>query len=109
MAEVVSVNEKNFADEIEKSKVPVVLDFSATWCGPCQMLKPIFEEMSSKYKDKIKFGAIDIDQSQSVAVKFGIMSVPTMIFFKDGKEVDRTIGLIPKNKLAEKIDKLFSK
>ena len=82
-----------------------VFDFNATWCGPCKMLAPILEEVSEKYSGKAEFFAIDTDENADLAEKFSIMSIPCVIFMKDGKRVDKSIGLVTKDALAELIDK----
>lgn len=93
---VVEVTDKNFEAEVLKSDVPVLLDFFANWCGPCKMLSPVLEELSGDYEGKIKIAKLDTDQSQQTAAKFGISSIPCVLLFKDGKEVERLVGFRPK-------------
>lgn len=107
MAEVISVNDTNFQNEVLDSNLPVIVDFSATWCGPCKMLAPIIEELANQYKDKLKVCKSDIDESNQTATKLGIMAVPTIIFFKDGKETERMTGVLPKDQLVQKIEDLL--
>ena len=92
MSSVLHVNDQNFDAEVLKSAIPVLVDFHATWCGPCKQLKPILEQMAKDYAGKVKFAAIDIDEAPSTASGFGIMAVPTMILFKDGREQRKMTG-----------------
>jgi len=86
---------------------PVVLDFSATWCGPCRMQKPILEELEKQYADKVEFKVIDVDENQELATKYGIHAVPTLIIEKDGVEVKRYMGVTQGSVLAAEIDKVL--
>lgn len=99
----VHLNSENFEKEISKGFV--VVDFFAEWCGPCKSFAPIFEEVSKEYKG-IKFCKLNVDSSPSISDKFGVRSIPTVIFFKDGKEVERSIGFMSKEELKAKIDAL---
>lgn len=96
-----------FSVEVKESPTPVLVDFGAEWCGPCRALAPIVEELAKEYGARLKVGTVDIDHSRQVAAEFGIMSVPTLIFFKDGKVVDKVVGLRPKAELRSKIDGLL--
>ena len=104
---VVEVDDKNFESEVLRSPVPVLLDFSAEWCGPCKRLQPIVEAIAVEYADRLRVAHLDIDKAQATAVKYGIMSVPTVLFFKGGKVQDQLLGYVPKDKLVEKIDHLL--
>ena len=97
------VNNSQFYNKIRTSDKLVVIDFFATWCGPCKMLTPIFESLSKEMSDKVDFAKIDIDRSFEVAQEYEIVSVPTMIIFKNGKEVQRMVGFIPKEQIKSKI------
>ncbi|MGL4912544.1 MAG: thioredoxin [Romboutsia sp.] len=97
------LNTNSFNTEVENSNGVVVVDFFATWCGPCKMLGPIFESLSKEFGNKATFVKVDIDQSLDIANKYRISSVPTMIVFKDGKPVDMLVGFMPKEKIASKI------
>jgi len=98
---------QNFADTIKNAKVAVV-DFWAPWCGPCRMIAPIIEELAEEYKDKgVVVGKINTDEQQELAIQFGIRSIPTVLFFKDGELVDHMIGAAPKHKCTKKKSKLF--
>ena len=100
------VNSAQFQQEVLESKVPVLVDFSATWCGPCQMMGPVLEQMSAEYEGKAKIVKVDIDECGDLAMKYQIMSVPNMIFFKDGAPKDAVVGAVPAAYLKEKLDKL---
>ena len=89
-----------------KAQGVAVLDFSATWCGPCQMMGPVLEQLQAEYGDKAKIVKVDIDQAMDLAQKYRVMSVPNMIFFKDGQVADSIIGAVPASVLKEKMDKL---
>ena len=103
MVKKISQNEFN---EVTASEVAVI-DFSATWCGPCKMMLPIVEEISEEFAGKITVAKVDVDGSPSTAAKFGIRNIPTILFFKDGKVADKQVGAVPKNSLVEKINKLL--
>jgi len=91
MAEV-TLTDQNFEKEVLKANSPVMVDFWASWCFPCKMAAPVIEELSEEYKGKLKVGKLDVDKNPQTTQKYGIMSIPTVIFFKDGKEVKREIG-----------------
>jgi thioredoxin 1 len=84
--------DQNFDEQVIKSDKPVMVDFWATWCGPCQMAGPVVDALADDYNGKIKIGKLDVDANQGVAGKYGVMSIPTVILFKDGKEVARKVG-----------------
>jgi thioredoxin 1 len=106
---MIQVNEKNFKDEVINFKGAVVADFYADWCGPCKMLSPLMDQMSKDNKDKnVKFIKINVDENQELAGQFGVMSIPTVIFFKDGKKVSQKIGVAQKNEYEESIKKVLS-
>ena len=102
MAEIIITN-KNFEEEVLKSDIPVLVDFWATWCGPCRMLAPIIEEIANEYEGKIKVGKVDVDQQAEIAMKYGIMSIPTLIYFKDGQPVAQSLGYKPKAQIEAMI------
>lgn len=102
------LNDANFKQEVTASTTPVLVDFGATWCGPCRALAPIVEELAKEYAGRLKVGTVDIDQAPGVAQQFNIMSVPTLIFFKGGQAKDKIIGLKPKNDLKARIDKVLA-
>ncbi|TSA28278.1 MAG: thioredoxin [Ignavibacteriales bacterium] len=96
----------NFDAEALKSNLPVIVDFWAAWCGPCKMIAPIIEELAGEYEGKVKIGKLDVDENQQTAIKYGVRSIPTVLFLKDGKVVETIIGAVPKSTFAEKITKL---
>ena len=104
---VVEIDDRNFESEVLRSPIPVLLDFSAEWCGPCKRLQPIVEAIALEYADRLRVAHLDIDKAQATAVKYGIMSVPTVLFFKGGKVLDQLLGYVPRDKLVEKIDHLL--
>lgn len=103
--ELKHVNTKNFEEEINANKVTLV-DFFATWCGPCKMLGPVLEQVADEVKEKASIVKLDIDESMDLAKQFGVMSVPTMVIFKDGKEVDRIVGLRQKAQILDVLNNI---
>lgn len=102
---IIHADDTNFKVEIEDTTSLVVVDFSAAWCGPCQMFGPIFEEVSNEYSN-VKFIKVDVQTAQKTAAEAGVMSIPTIVFIKNGKEVERRMGLMPKETLKSRIDEL---
>jgi thioredoxin len=100
-ANVLEINDLNFETEVLKSAVPFLLDFSATWCGPCKVLSPIVDKVADEYQGKVKVGKLDIDDSPGVAAKFGIRGVPTVLVFKAGQESARHVGVTNKETLVK--------
>jgi len=92
----VTLTSENFEQEVLKSSLPVLVDFWAEWCGPCRMLAPIVAELAHAYEGKIKVGKVDVDSQSSLAGKFGVISIPTLIVFKDGKLARQKVGALPK-------------
>lgn len=101
---VLTITENQFEDEVLKSEVPVLVDFFATWCGSCKMMSPILEQVSNEVEN-VKFVAIDVDDAERLAIKYGISSIPCMIYFKNGEEADRVVGAVPKAKIVETVSK----
>jgi thioredoxin 1 len=97
----------NFDAEALKSDLPVVVDFWAAWCGPCRMIAPIIEELSDEFQGKVKVGKLDVDDNQQTAIKYGVRSIPTVLFFKGGELKDTVIGAVPKSMFTEKLSKLI--
>lgn len=95
---------ENFETEVLKSDLPVLVDFWATWCGPCRMIAPIIEEIANDYEGKIKVGKINVDEQGELAVKYGISSIPTLLLFKGGEVVKKTLGYMPKDAVEKFIN-----
>lgn len=104
---IVSINKHNFKQEIEESLKPVVIDVYATWCGPCQHMMPIFEELEQELNDKYLFAKLNVDEARELAVAYNISSVPTFIFIKDNQIVSKEHGYMSKEDLKSKIEELF--
>lgn len=104
-ADVQHVTNDNF-ETFKQGKVGL-LDFSATWCGPCQVLGPIVDKLATEFKGKVNVGKVDIDEDPDLAGQFGVMAVPTLVFFKDGKVVDQHAGLLPEGTLRQRLTKLL--
>lgn len=100
---VLHANEEAFAKLLESGE-PMLVDFFATWCGPCKMLAPVIEELAADYEGKLHVLKVDTDENQSLAMNYGIMSIPTVILFQGGNEVDRVVGLLPKESFCQMID-----
>lgn len=99
----VAVTDSTFQSEVLTSEQPVLVDFWATWCGPCRMVAPIVEEIAGEQNGKLKVAKVDVDQNPQVAQQFGVMSIPTLIVFKGGEAVERLVGYMPKAKLLQAI------
>ena len=104
----IAVNESNFKQEVEESTLPVVLDIYATWCGPCQQMEPVFEELEKELSSKCKFAKLSVDEARSLSIKYGVTSVPTFIFIKNNQVKNKETGFLDKEALRSKIDDLLS-
>jgi thioredoxin 1 len=102
----VTITDENFEEEVVKSDIPVMVDFWAPWCGPCKMAGPVIDELAGEYKGKVKIGKLNVDDNQEQAAKFGVMSIPTVVVFEKGKEVDRKIGFAGKAGYEEVLKKV---
>ncbi len=107
-ANVKLVNASQFESEIAQTNRPVVVDFFATWCGPCKKLSPLLDELAAPLTNQINFLKVDVDQSASLAERFGVQGVPTLVFLRNGREVDRQVGLPPKDELRARLSSLVS-
>lgn len=102
----ITITEQNF-DEVLRNNPVVMVDFGATWCGPCKALAPVVEEIAAEYEGRAAIGAADVDELSSITARFRIRNVPTVLFFKNGELVDKSIGLVQKKTLTDKIDALL--
>jgi thioredoxin 1 len=100
----VEITDANFEEMVAKSTKPVLLDFWAEWCGPCRMVGPVVEELSKDYDGKAVVGKVNVDNNPNISMQFGIRNIPTILFFKDGKVVDKQVGAVPKAVLQGKLD-----
>lgn len=100
---VITATDANFADTIENAEGLAIVDFWATWCGPCRMVAPIIEQLASEYEGRVKVAKLDVDANQQTMARFNIRSIPSILFFKDGKHVDTVVGAVPKPHLDRKI------
>jgi thioredoxin 1 len=104
-ADVVTLQDATFDQEVLKSDVPVLVDFWATWCGPCKAIAPAVEEVAREFKGKAKVAKLDVDEAQQTAGQYGIRSIPTLLVFKGGRVVDTVVGAVPKSKLVDTLKK----
>lgn len=102
---LIHVTDNNFEQEVIKSEKPVLVDFWAPWCGPCRAIGPVVEELAETYKDSIKVTKLNIDDNPKTATVYGVMSIPTLILYKDGKALDKVVGLVSKDRLEELMKK----
>ncbi|MCL6639351.1 MAG: thioredoxin [Firmicutes bacterium] len=100
-------NESNFEAEVLQSPIPVVVDFWAPWCGPCRSMAPIIDDLAKEFEGKVKVGKVNVDENRTLAGNYGVMSIPTLIFFKGGKAEGQLVGYTPKASLVKKIDGLL--
>ena len=100
----VTITDANFESEVIKSDIPVLIDFWATWCGPCKVIAPIVEDLANEYDGKVKVGKVDVDSNQQTAIKYGIRSIPTLLIMKNGKVKDTIIGAVPKAQIIPKLN-----
>lgn len=104
---VIEVTDQNFEEEVAKSNLPVMVDLWAPWCRPCLMVAPVVDKLAESYKGRFKFCRLNVDQNPQTAARYRIMSIPTLIFLKDGKVVDTVIGAVPEQTLQPKIEALL--
>ncbi len=104
---LVTITDDNFEEEVLKSDKPVLIDFWATWCGPCRMIAPIVEEMATEYDGKAKIGKLDVDSNQQTSIKYGVRSIPTLLLFNDGELKETIIGAVPKAQLVNKLESVL--
>jgi thioredoxin 1 len=105
MAQVLT--DSNFAEIVEQGTLPVLVDFWATWCGPCRMLSPVVDKLAEKYEGKMNVVKCNVDESMDIPMKFGIRNIPTLLFFKNGELVDRLVGAVPQAEIEKKIEAII--
>src|SRR5688572_24858983 len=107
-ASPITVTDATFAAEVEQSPVPVLVDLWAPWCGPCRFIAPVIDELASEMAGKVRFAKLNIDENQATAARFNVASIPTLLVFKDGREVDRLVGVQPKAQIAQRLGRLIA-
>lgn len=105
MSNVISINDENFESEVINSTIPVVVDFWATWCGPCRKLSPVVDEIAQTYDGKVKFVKVNVEESIETAKKYSISGLPSLLVFKNGEAVERMAGLMPKSTIISNVEK----
>lgn len=105
--QVLELTDANFASEVKNAHGVALVDFWAPWCGPCRMMSPVIDQLAADYAGKVKVGKVNVDENRAVAAEFGIMSIPTIIIFKDGVKVDKVVGYQPKEILAQKLEQIL--
>ena len=103
MAKPIEVTDKTFEEVVLNAELPTVVDFWAVWCGPCKMIAPLLEEIAEEYAGQLQVTKLDVDTNNNAAYQYGVMGIPTLLLFKDGEEVERIVGFMPKDKLLSKL------
>jgi thioredoxin 1 len=106
-ANLFTVTDESFQKEVLEAEKPTFVDFWASWCGPCKMLGPIFEELSGEYSGKVKFAKVNVDENPKIPANYGVRGIPTLIMFKGGKVVDQVVGAVPKSQLENILKKVL--
>jgi thioredoxin 1 len=107
MSQVIQADDTNFDNEVMQADGPVLVDFTATWCGPCKKLEPVISEIANEYDSRLKVVKVNVDAAPGIAARFGVMSVPTLIIFQGGTVKDQVLGLVSKQALADRVDKVL--
>ena len=102
-----ALTDSNFSEVVEQAQMPVVVDFWASWCGPCRMISPIIDKMAEKYEGRVNVVKCNVDDSTDIPMKFGIRNIPTLLFFKDGELVDRVVGAVPQAEIEKRIENIL--
>jgi len=107
MSATLEFSDNNFADEVEQSDIPVLVDFWAEWCGPCRLIGPIVDEIADEYEGKVKVGKVNVDVNPQVSVKYGIRSIPALLIFKNGEVAEQIVGAVPKVHIKKHLDSVL--
>jgi thioredoxin 1 len=102
---ILTLSKSSFDDEIKKDGTPILVDFWAEWCGPCRMVTPILEQLAKEYAGRVRIGKVNVDEESSLAEKFGVQSIPTLLLFKGGRVVEQQVGAVPRDILVRMFDK----
>ena len=103
MSHPIAISDTSFENEVANADKPVLVDFWAEWCGPCRMIAPVLETLAEEYSDSLKIAKLDVDRNPQTMMKFGVQSIPTLILFRDGAELERIVGFIPRGQLVERL------
>ncbi len=107
MSKTITLDNNNFESEVLQSEIPVIVDFWATWCGPCRMIAPVLDELSETFESKVKIGKVNVDENRELAGQYRVMSIPTLLMIKDGKVVNQQVGAVGKDQLTKVIEGLM--
>ncbi|MGI5838902.1 MAG: thioredoxin [bacterium] len=107
MSNLINATDSNFQNEVLEAEKPVLVDFWAPWCGPCRMVGPVVEQIAGEYQEKMKVVKVNVDDNPQTAAQYGVMSIPTLVVFKDGKAVQKMVGYMPKEQMKSQIDQVL--
>jgi thioredoxin len=100
-----TVTDASFSSDVERSPLPVLLDMWAPWCGPCRMIAPIVEQLAAEMSGRVRVGKLNVDENPATAARFGVQSIPTLLVLKQGREIDRIVGVLPKSEIARRLER----